>query len=88
MDSSPIARGTMSCPPYRQPLRSRLRNRPIPRLDFSRVSCSPESLSSPATTTDSTASSMSSSSKPAKQRPPSRHSRMMSGMTSSAEESS
>ncbi|VDM70305.1 unnamed protein product [Strongylus vulgaris] len=76
----------MSCPPYRQPLRSRLRNRLIPRLDFSLVDDSPDSLSSPATTTDSTASSM--SPRYSKQTTQSKNSRMISGMASSAEESS
>ncbi|KAK6750272.1 hypothetical protein RB195_002326 [Necator americanus] len=88
LEKSPMSRGTMSCPPYRQPLRSRFRNRPIPRLDFSRVNESPESFSSPATNTDSTASSLSSATKNVKQRFQNKHSRMMSGMTSSAEESS
>lgn len=74
---TPIFR-TMSCPPYRQPLRSRFRSRPIPRLDFSRVSNSPESCSSPATNTDSTASSFSSTTRHTKQQTHTKHSRMVS----------
>ncbi|EYB93927.1 hypothetical protein Y032_0177g587 [Ancylostoma ceylanicum] len=78
LEASHLTRGTMSCPPYRQPLRSRFRNRPIPRLDFSRVGNTPESCSSPATNTDSTASSFSSTTKRTKQQPHSKHSRMVS----------
>lgn len=87
---SPKSRVTMSCPPYRQPLRLRCRNRPIPRLDFSLIDDFPEAFSSPATTTDSTASSFSSNNdKRTRSRSRlSKHSRMMSGTTSSAEESS
>ncbi|KAK5982317.1 Membrane-associated tyrosine- and threonine-specific cdc2-inhibitory kinase wee-1.3 [Trichostrongylus colubriformis] len=88
LERSPKSRMTMSCPPYRQPLRTRFRNRPIPRLDFSRVDEFPEAFSSPATTTDSTASSLSSNNGTRSQSNVCKRSRMITSTTSSAEESS
>ncbi|WKY03754.1 hypothetical protein Q1695_005033 [Nippostrongylus brasiliensis] len=73
---SPKSRVTMSCPPYRQPLRLRCRNRPIPRLDFSLVDEFPEAFSSPATTTDSTVSSLSSNNRTRTRSKVHKHSRM------------
>ncbi|KAK6056202.1 hypothetical protein COOONC_06294 [Cooperia oncophora] len=86
-ERSPKSRMTMSCPPYHQPLRLRYRNRPIPRLDFSRVDEFPENFSSPATTTDSTASSLSSNNETRSRSKVCKHNRMISSTTSSAEES-
>ncbi|PIO56700.1 hypothetical protein TELCIR_21899 [Teladorsagia circumcincta] len=77
LERSPKSRMTMSCPPYHQPLRLRCRNRPIPRLDFSRVDEFPEAFSSPATTTDSTVSSLSSNNR-TRSRSKVKHSRMVS----------
>ncbi|KAK6018937.1 hypothetical protein OSTOST_15445 [Ostertagia ostertagi] len=78
VERSPKSRMTMSCPPYHQPLRLRCRNRPIPRLDFSRVDEFPEAFSSPATTTDSTVSSLSSTQRTRSRSKVCKHSRMLS----------